>query len=188
MMLCNLSILSSSPEAAKFLVPGDGLSHTQVPESGDMDFTEFQGRLLQLSGIIDMENIVSIGCAGAIIIYLQGKRSSTYLQQDPSANQPLGIAAIETLSLKGTMCVVSTPLLPFVSNIHGNIGLSTKIRLHPFELYSQSLTQTPSIKAQERLRRVQKKVFLYTGFSITLHVHLRERAFSGSILSVLVVI
>ena len=90
-------------ERLKFLVPGDTLSHGHGGEQADLGFTERQGQLLQLSACIDMENRVSIGCAGALITYLQRKSPPESLSGVRVANVAFRIRSLEMLSLQGTM-------------------------------------------------------------------------------------
>ncbi|KAK2732696.1 MutS protein msh5 [Myotisia sp. PD_48] len=89
----------------KFLVPGDGFLHEQTAHPDQLDFTEEQGDLLCLGGVIGLENPVSIGCSGAILTYLQRKRASRYLTDNPSADQTIGIKTIEMLSMQKIMFI-----------------------------------------------------------------------------------
>lgn len=107
--LISLNLRVGSGENTKFLVPGDGFSHEQEVNAEELGFTDQQGKLLFLAGVIDMDNRASIGCAGALVTYLQRKRSAECLQGDPAADQSLRIDAIEMLSLEGTMFVHLLP-------------------------------------------------------------------------------
>ncbi|KAK2750532.1 MutS protein msh5 [Onygenales sp. PD_40] len=89
----------------RFLVPGDTFSMGQNGDETDFGFTDQQGRLLNLSGSLDMDNRVSIGCAGAVITYLQRKRSAECLSQNRPENEKFRIRAVDMRSLQGTMFV-----------------------------------------------------------------------------------
>ena len=101
--LINLKIDSTQIRNLKFLVPGDAFSLDYSEERDDVGFTEQQGKLLCMSGCIDMENRISIGCAGAIITYLQRKRPPECLSAVQVANLTFRIRSVEMLSLQGTM-------------------------------------------------------------------------------------
>ncbi|KAK2827800.1 hypothetical protein FQN49_007330, partial [Arthroderma sp. PD_2] len=101
--LSSLKINSKTSETVKFLIPGDSFSHDGEITGDNIDFTEQQGDLLHIGGLIDMENRISIGCSGAILTYLQRKRATISMQGDPLATRMIGINAIEMLSLQKTM-------------------------------------------------------------------------------------
>ncbi|KAI2255152.1 hypothetical protein LOZ10_005739 [Ophidiomyces ophidiicola] len=90
--------------APKFLVPGNAFSHEHV-DGEDVGYTDQQGKFLNISGIVDMENCISVGCAGALITYLQRKQSAQYLHGDPTGDQAFQINAIEMRSLDGNMFI-----------------------------------------------------------------------------------
>ncbi|KAL2382241.1 hypothetical protein RJZ90_003361 [Blastomyces dermatitidis] len=97
--------LSTSRSETRFLVPGDTFSLKQNGDENDLGFTDHQGRLLNLSGSIDMDNRISIGCAGAIITYLQRKRAAECLTRDSSGSELFNIKSLEMRSLRDTMFV-----------------------------------------------------------------------------------
>lgn len=82
------------------LVPSDGLTDEQITME-NAGFTSQKEKLLRLAGHIDLENTVSLGCAGAILTYLQRRRTSEYLllMAFPAV---LG-RSVESFTLKGTM-------------------------------------------------------------------------------------
>lgn len=103
--LHSLSNLTSLQRTAgvKFMVPGE----EEVPINDivveEADMTDDRGRTLHISSSINLESKVSVGCAGAIITYLQRKKASEYLHGDPAADQAYPIFRLETFSLKNTM-------------------------------------------------------------------------------------
>jgi DNA mismatch repair protein MSH5 len=101
--LSNLRLESEGLAGSRFLVPADSLSHTQGGGHDDLGYTEDQGRLLYLGSSIDLENLVSIGCAGALLTYLQRQRSTRYLQDDPAGSQVFVVRRVTMLTLRGTM-------------------------------------------------------------------------------------
>ncbi|EZF33889.1 hypothetical protein H101_02549 [Trichophyton interdigitale H6] len=96
---------SESNETFKFLIPGTGFSHDGNATGENVDFTEQQGDLLNIGGVIDMENCISVGCAGAIITYLQRKRATLSLQHGSLVAPAIGINAIGMISLQKTMLI-----------------------------------------------------------------------------------
>lgn len=120
--LLALEISSTHEQRIRFFVPQNGLA---VPEEVDpeaMGFTLQEGRLLHVSSFIDMENPVTIGCAGAILTYLQRRRASA-----PSPLQEgneYRIRALEMFNLRDTMWINSntfTSLQIIQSESHPNM-------------------------------------------------------------------
>ena len=60
----------------QFFVPHGGIMGPEQLESEAMGFTLQEGRLLHMSSSVDIDNTVAIGCAGAIITYLQRRRAT----------------------------------------------------------------------------------------------------------------
>lgn len=103
--LASIKIGPSENEDVKFYVPGDTFDESEYRENPG--FTAHQGKVLHLSGYIDVENRVSMGCAGAVLTCLQRKRAADYLPGDQSAELAFKIKSIEMFSLQGTMHVNS---------------------------------------------------------------------------------
>ena len=100
--LANLdSVLSNV--AVRFLVPGDNVNYEEDIRAHEVGLTNRQGRLLQMSAWLDLNNKVSVSCAGAIISCLQRKRASEYLQDDPATQLAYRISHVEMFTLKNTM-------------------------------------------------------------------------------------
>jgi DNA mismatch repair protein MSH5 len=58
-----------------------------------------------MSASVDMESRISIGCLGAVITWIQRKRASEYLQDDPLADLAYKILEVKMFSLKDTMLI-----------------------------------------------------------------------------------
>lgn len=85
-----------------------------------------QGQLLRLSGWIDVESRITVshcrqlctdlltefqvGCAGALLSYLQRRRSAAYLPGDDAAYMMFRITTLEMFSLRETMFINSDTL------------------------------------------------------------------------------
>ncbi|KAJ9303252.1 hypothetical protein DTO271G3_626 [Paecilomyces variotii] len=102
--LAALETLLEEDESIRFLVPGDGLSYDDQVDADDVGFTAQEGKLLRLTGCIDLENTISVGCAGAVLTYLQRRKATEYLPSDPEVNR-LSVRSIEMFTLKGTMFI-----------------------------------------------------------------------------------
>jgi DNA mismatch repair protein MSH5 len=100
--LANLQTLAL-PAAVKLLVPGENAGLEEDFHADEVGLSNRQGRLIQLSAWLDLDNKVSISCAGAVIAWLQRKRASEYLQDDPTAQQAYRITQVEMFSIKNTM-------------------------------------------------------------------------------------
>jgi DNA mismatch repair protein MSH5 len=94
-----------NPSPVSFLVPGDSVGYDELAALNSYQSTGRQGKLLRISGCIDLDNKMSMGCVGAILTYLQRKRRSEYLQDDPDAQRAYQVTNMEMFSLKDTMLV-----------------------------------------------------------------------------------
>lgn len=74
--LVALDISSSHEERIRFFVPSSGLAGPEEVNPEDMGFSLQEGRLLHISSSVDMENPVTIGCAGAVLTHLQRRRAT----------------------------------------------------------------------------------------------------------------
>ncbi|KAJ4353311.1 uncharacterized protein N0V89_005038 [Didymosphaeria variabile] len=90
-----------------FVVPGDlNLLRDESLENAPGQ----QGRLLRLAGLVDMESRLTVGCAGALLSYLQRRRASAYLPGDHAAYEMFRISSLEMFSVKDTMFINSDTL------------------------------------------------------------------------------
>lgn len=69
--LLALEVSSTHERRIRFFVPQNGLAGPEEVDPEEMGFTLQEGRLLHISSSVDMENPVTIGCAGAVLTYLQ---------------------------------------------------------------------------------------------------------------------
>jgi DNA mismatch repair protein MSH5 len=67
----------------------------------DVGLSFKKGNILRLAGLIDIENTVSLGCAGAIITHLQRRTTNEYASTSISTGYE--IRSIETFTFKETM-------------------------------------------------------------------------------------
>ena len=89
------------------MIPGEDTSYDEYGSAYETGFTKHQGKLLRLSGRIDLESQLSVGCAGAVLTYLQRRRTVKYLPGDNDPNNAFRVTSIEMFALEGTMCVSS---------------------------------------------------------------------------------
>ena len=97
-----LSQLPLATTTTSLMVPGE---ETQNDTSSDAEpgFSNHQGNLLQLSTQLDLESRMSIGCAGAVLAYLNRRRALLYLPGDTQAQEALPVSMVETVALHGHM-------------------------------------------------------------------------------------
>ena len=90
-----------------FNAPGDADSADRFNDEEGAESNIHRGRLLRLAGWIDLESRLSIGCAGAVLAYMQRRKSAGYLPGDVDGiNMIFRIASMEMFSLRDTMQVV----------------------------------------------------------------------------------
>ncbi|KAI5309465.1 MutS protein msh5 [Ascosphaera atra] len=93
-------------DGAKFFVPAESyVAGGNGDDSEGLGLTDQQGKLLALSGFLNMDSHVTIGCVGALLTYLERKRSVICTVGEQLGGNVLGIKSIEMLSLEGTMFV-----------------------------------------------------------------------------------
>ena len=92
-----------SNAGVQFLVPGEHVHDGDDIRADEIGLTTHQGRILRIAAWLDLDNKVSVGCAGAVINYLQRKRASEYLQDDPVAQMAYRISHLEMFTFKDTM-------------------------------------------------------------------------------------
>jgi len=104
--LVNLGLGSDAESQVSFLTPGDTDAYDDQNGGNDTGYTGRQGTLLRLSGKIDIESRLTIGCAGAVLTYLQRRKAVYYLPGDTDANLAFRILTVEMFSLGGFMYVI----------------------------------------------------------------------------------
>ncbi|PYH95934.1 DNA mismatch repair protein Msh5 [Aspergillus ellipticus CBS 707.79] len=105
--LVALEIASRHEQRIKFLVPQNGLMVGEQIDGENMDLTLQEGKLLNMSGSIEMENTVTIGCAGVLLAYLQRRKTSILASDDRVSR----VSSIEMFCLTGKMFVNQRTLL-----------------------------------------------------------------------------
>ncbi|KAL4924405.1 MutS family protein MSH5 [Aspergillus undulatus] len=102
--LAALEVSSKHEERFRFLVPHNGLVDTDQLDTENLDFTLEEGRHLHMGSSLDLENKVTLGCAGAILTYLQRRRSSDLVSGGPDTGL-YQVTSFEMSTLGGTMFV-----------------------------------------------------------------------------------
>lgn len=99
--LVNIRLSSNAEAQISFLAPGDTETYGEYPDGDEPGYTRHQGKLLKLSAKIDMESRLAIGCAGAVISYLQRRKALEHLPGDTDSNLAFRISTIGTFNLDG---------------------------------------------------------------------------------------
>ncbi|KAF2182192.1 hypothetical protein K469DRAFT_636979 [Zopfia rhizophila CBS 207.26] len=107
--LVNLKLEEDDGPQVTFIVPGDIVTAEGLDDGGG--FAGQQGQLLRLSGWVDIESRVTVGCAGALLSYLQRRRAAAFLPGDESAHMMFRISTLEMFSLRNTMFINADTLL-----------------------------------------------------------------------------
>jgi DNA mismatch repair protein MSH5 len=100
--LAALEVASAHEQRIKFFVPHNGLIDPGQLDAESLGFTLQEGRLLHMASSIDMENTVTIGCAGAVLAYLQRRRTTESITT-LGTTTAYQVRFVEMFSLKGTM-------------------------------------------------------------------------------------
>ncbi|KAE8394229.1 muts domain V-domain-containing protein [Aspergillus alliaceus] len=80
--LIALEISSEHEQRIRFLVPHNRIIDPEQMDNEGLHFALQDGRLLHMSSSIDMENKVTIGCAGAVLTHLQRRRATISASSD----------------------------------------------------------------------------------------------------------
>ncbi|PWY89766.1 DNA mismatch repair protein Msh5 [Aspergillus heteromorphus CBS 117.55] len=178
--LVALEISSRHEQRIRFLVPHNGLVDNEQMDAESMDLTLQEGKLLHMSASIEMENTVTIGCAGALLAYLQRRKTSIAASSD----SVFRVSFVEMFCLTGTMFVNGRTLLALqimeseshpsmVNQGPGRRSSSSKEGLSIYGLF-QRFAYTP--QGRNRL----KQMFLRP--SVDLDVIKERHAFVGTYL------
>ncbi|KAL8810476.1 MAG: hypothetical protein Q9200_002548 [Gallowayella weberi] len=103
--LGSIRLANKTAPGVAFFTPGDAESYEDYMESNEPDYTGRQGKLLRLSGIVDLESRLTVGCAGAVLTYLQRRRAVMYLPGDDAVNPAFFVSSVEMFSLSGIMFI-----------------------------------------------------------------------------------
>ncbi|KAF9890300.1 MutS protein msh5 [Aspergillus nanangensis] len=109
--LAALEVSTRHEQRIRFLVPHNGLVDPEQMDPETLDFTLQEGRLLHMSSSIDMENTVTIGCAGAVLTHLQRRRATISSTTNENSTSFYQIDSMEMFCLSGTMFVNARTLL-----------------------------------------------------------------------------
>lgn len=109
--LVNLRIGQHDGPRVTFVVPGDILPQPASRAVDEYDLPDRQGQLLRLSGWINLESRLTVGCAGAVLSYLQRRRATAYLPGDGEASGLFRVDTIEMFSLAESMFINTDTLL-----------------------------------------------------------------------------
>ncbi|KAF3030647.1 MutS protein msh5 [Penicillium rubens] len=161
--LLALQISSKHEQRIRFFVPQNGLAGPEEVDPEEMGFTLQEGRLLHISSSVDMENPVTIGCAGAILTYLQRRRAAA--PSPLEEGNEYRIRALQMFNLRDTMWISSntfTSLQIIQSESHPNMfnqgpgkkSASGKEGLSVYGLF-QHFAYTPQDKMTKALKHIK---------------------------------
>lgn len=97
-----LDLSSMHEQRIQFLVPHNGMISADQLDTENVGFTPEEGRLLHMSSSVDMDNNITIGCAGAVLTYLQRRRATESSLMD-MVSETYRVKSVEMFGLKDTM-------------------------------------------------------------------------------------
>lgn len=100
--LTALEISATHEQCMQFFVPHGGIIGSEEMETEATSLTLQEGRLLHMSSSVDMENAITIGCAGAILTHLQ-RRRATDMVPGNRASDLFSINSLRMFGLQDTM-------------------------------------------------------------------------------------
>jgi len=116
--LASLRIGEADGPRISFVIPGDIHAYDDYEEYDDGGNTGVQAQLLRFSGWVSMDSWLTVrkltrvllkkltfqvGCAGAILSYLQKRRASRFLPGDHAAQAYFRVSSLEMFTMQGTM-------------------------------------------------------------------------------------
>lgn len=101
--IINNPLLSAAGCYLSFITPRGAENDGSYSHLDEADYTSNQGKLLRLSTKFDIESRLTVGCAGAVIAFLQRRKAVDNLPGDLDTSSAFRIAAIEVFSLSGVM-------------------------------------------------------------------------------------
>lgn len=109
--LVDMHVGQNNGPTVTYVVPGDVLSRDDDYPADDDGSAGRQAQLLRLAGWINMDSRMGVGCVGALLIYLQRRRSTRFLPLDPNAGSMSRISTLEMFSMAGTMFINADTLM-----------------------------------------------------------------------------
>jgi len=85
------------------MVPGDIFDEEVGGVVDALAGSNQQGQSFRLSAFVDVGSQITIGCAGAILSYIQRRRSAAFLPGDEASLSLFRVTSIAMFSLHGVM-------------------------------------------------------------------------------------
>ena len=101
--LTDIDMLARTDSQIDLMVPGEADGYEIHGDHFDPGFTTRQARLVRLSGMVDLESEVSVGCAGAVLAYLHRYQVAKSLPAGMSDKWEFKVSTIEMFTLGSTM-------------------------------------------------------------------------------------
>ncbi|MCJ1471038.1 MutS protein msh5 [Pseudocyphellaria aurata] len=108
--LVKIRLSYESEAQTSFFAPGATDNYGDDVDGEEPGYTRHQGALLKLSTGVDIESRLTIGCAGAVISYLQRRKAVDQLPEGDDSNLAFRISKIAMFNLDGTMFLNSDTL------------------------------------------------------------------------------
>jgi DNA mismatch repair protein MSH5 len=109
--LVGLNIGQPGGPTLNYTVPGDVITQNDGGQNGNQHLSGRQGALLRLAGWINMDSKLTVGCAGAVLAYLQRRRATSYLPGDRAQEDMFQLSAVQMFTMSDSMFINSDTLL-----------------------------------------------------------------------------
>nr|POE54936.1 dna mismatch repair protein msh5 [Quercus suber] len=102
--LASLHIGEQDGPRVTYVVPGDVMAN--MPDiRNDEQLSTQPGQLLRLSSWINLESCLTVGCAGAVLSYLQRRKATAYIPGDDAASAMFRVRTVTMFTLHGSMFI-----------------------------------------------------------------------------------
>ena len=102
--LANLRLRSDRERLGSIVTPGDNNNtHDEFENQYESGSSGRYEQLLRLSGRVDLDSRLTIGCCGAALAYLGRRKTVEFLPGDTAADLAYRVSSIEMFSLNNTM-------------------------------------------------------------------------------------
>ena len=94
---------NNGPSMMDFVVPCEEDMDQDTVASLDLGLSTRRGRTLRLSSVIDLDSKLSVGCSGALLLYLQQRKAGRYLPREFDTANMFRVSALDFFSLDNVM-------------------------------------------------------------------------------------
>ena len=101
--LASIKLPSKARHRSSIITPGNNSTYNDYEDPQEAGNSGHFGKLLRLSGRVNLESRLTVGCCGAVLTYLSRRKAVQFLPGDTASNMVFRVSNIEMFSLKNTM-------------------------------------------------------------------------------------